>query len=185
MVNEISSSIEIQCANRLDTLYRQSHTWLVKVGYNITKNKEESEDLVMELYEYLHKKQNQKLFWGDSYNTMYCMQFLKHRWINKTKKLNRTTYIDEFYTNQPEEVYDIDKDIAMMNAHAAVIDEIQRLKKTKNFAPAMLYELYWSSDDTLQELADKIGISKSTAFINIKKIRAHLKSIITNPFISQ
>lgn len=183
MVNEISSSIEIQCAKRLDTLYRQSHTWLVKVGYNITKNKQESEDLVMELYEYLHKKRNQKLFWGDSYNTMYCMSFLKHRWINKTKKLNRTTYIDEFYTNQPEEIYDIDKDIAMMNAHTAVMDEIQRLKKTKNFAPAMLFELYWSSDDTLQQLADKIGISKSTAFINIKKIRAHLKSTINNPFV--
>jgi DNA-directed RNA polymerase specialized sigma24 family protein len=184
MVNEISSSIEIECAKRLDTLYRQSHTWLVKVGYNITKNKQESEDLVMELYEYLHKKRNKKLFWGDSYNTMYCMSFLKHRWINKTKKLNRTTYIDEFYTNQPEEVYDIDRDIAMMNAHTAVMDEIQRLKKTRNFAPAMLWEMYWSSDDTLQQLADKIGISKSTAFINIKKIRKHLKEVINNPFLT-
>jgi len=184
MVNEISSSIEIQFEKRLETLYRQSHTWLVKVGYNITKNKQESEDLVMELYEYLHKKPNQKLFWGDSYNTMYCMSFLKHRWINKTKKLNKTTYIDEFYTNEPEEIYDIDRDISMMNTHTAVMDEIQRLKKTKNFAPAMLFELYWSSDDTLQQLADKIGISKSTAFINIKKIRKHLKEVINNPFIS-
>ena len=184
MVNEISSSVETQCAKRLDTLYRESHNWLLKVSYNITKNREEGEDLVMELYEYLHKKQNTKLFWGDSYNTMYCMSFLKHRWLNKTKKLNRITYIDEFYTNQPEEVYDIDRDIAMMNAHTAVMEEIKRLKTTKNFGPAMLYEIYWSSDDTLQQLADKIGISKSTAFINIKKVRAHLKSTINNPFIS-
>jgi len=184
MVNEISSSVETQCAKRLETLYRESHNWLLKVGYNITKNRQEGEDLVMELYEYLHKKQNTKLFWGESYNTMYCMSFLKHRWINKTKKLNRMTYIDEFYTNEAEEVYDIDRDIAMMNAHTAVMEEIQRLKKTKNFGPAMLYEIYWSSDDTLQQLADKIGISKSTAFINIKKVRAHLKSIISNPFTS-
>ena len=184
MINEVSSSIETQCAKRLDTLYRDSYKWLLKVGYNITKNKEESEDLVMELFEYLHRKQNPKLFYADSYNLMYCMSFLKHRWINKTKKLNRITYIEEYYTNQPEEVYDMDMDIAMMDAHTAVMNEIQRLKKTRNFGPAMLWDLYWGSDDTLQEVADKIGISKSTMFINIKKVRVHLKKIINNPFIS-
>lgn len=185
MINEVSSSIGRECAKRLDTLYRESHGWLVKVGYNITKNKEESQDLVMELYEYLHKKQNTKLFWGESYNIMYCQQFLKHRWINKTKKLNRTTYITDFYTNKAEEVYDIDTDILMMDTHTAVMNEIQRLKKTKNFAPAMLWEMYWGSEDTLQQLADKIGISKSTAFLNIKKIREHLKTTINNPFLPQ
>jgi len=185
MINEVSSSVASQCAKRLETLYRENHSWLLKVSYNITKNKEESADLVMELYEYLHRKQNIKLFYGESYNTMYCMSFLKHRWLNKTKKLNRTTYIDEYYTNEAEEVYDIDRDIAMMNAHNAVLDEIQRLKKTRNFGPAMLWDLYWGSDDTLQQIADKIGISKSTAFINIKKVRTHLKKIIPNPFISQ
>jgi DNA-directed RNA polymerase specialized sigma24 family protein len=183
MINEVSSSIETQCAKRLDTLYREHHSWLLKVGYNITKNKSESEDLVMELYEYLHRKQNQKLFWGESYNTMYCLSFLKHRWLNKTKKLNRTTYITEYYTNEADEVYDIDRDIAMMNAHTDIMNEIQRLKKTRNFAPAMLWEMYWTSDDTLQSLADKIGISQSTCFIHIKKIRAHLNKTITNPFI--
>jgi predicted DNA-binding protein YlxM (UPF0122 family) len=43
--------------------------------------------------------------------------------------------------------------------------------------------MYWiENDDTLQELADKIGISKSTCFIAIKKIRKHLKEVIDNPF---
>jgi DNA-directed RNA polymerase specialized sigma subunit len=47
----------------------------------------------------------------------------------------------------------------------------------------MIYEIYWTSEDTLQEVADKIGISKSTTFIAIKKIRKHLKGLIKNPFI--
>lgn len=183
MNSEVTSSVALECARRLETLYRESHTWLTQVSYNITKNKEESEDLVGELYEYLHKKQNTKLFYLNSYNLMYCMAFLKHRWINKTKKLNRTQYFEEITTDGPEEVYDVEKDMAIMKAHSEVMNEIKRLKQTKHFAPAMIYEIYWTSDDTLQEVADKIGISKSTAFINIKKIRAHLKKIIKNPFI--
>jgi DNA-directed RNA polymerase specialized sigma24 family protein len=182
MINDITSSIAEECEKRLDTLYRESHTWLLQVSYNITKNREESEDLTMELYEYLIKKQNPKIFYLKSYNLMYCMAFLKHRWINKTKKLNRITYVGEFQTNEPDEVYDVDRDIAIMKAHEEVQSEIKRLKKTKHFAPAMIYEMYWASEDTLQELADKIGISKSTCFIHIKKIRQHLKKVIDNPF---
>ena len=182
MKNDITSSIAEECEKRLDTLYRESHTWLLQVSYNICKNKEESEDLCMELYEYLIKKQNPKIFYLKSYNLMYCMAFLKHRWINKTKKLNRITYVSEFQTNEPDEVYDVDRDIAIMQAHEEVQSEIKRLKNTKGFAPAMLYEMYWGSEDTLQELADKIGISKSTCFRHIKKIRQHLKKVIDNPF---
>jgi predicted DNA-binding protein YlxM (UPF0122 family) len=42
--------------------------------------------------------------------------------------------------------------------------------------------MYWQSEDTLQELADKIGISKSTVFIQIKRMRKHLEKVIDNPF---
>jgi DNA-directed RNA polymerase specialized sigma24 family protein len=183
MVNELTGSMAVECAKRLETLFRESHIWLSQVSYNITKNKEEAEDLCGELYEYLHKKQNPKLFYLNSYNLMYCMAFLKHRWINKTKKLNRTQYFEEITVDEPDEVYDVDRDIAIMRAHDEVINEIKRLKGTKHFGPAMIYEIYWTSDSTLQEVADKIGISKSTVFINIKKIRAHLKKMINNPFV--
>ena len=36
--------------------------------------------------------------------------------------------------------------------------------------------------EIVQELADKIGISKSTVFIGIKKVRKHLQKVIDNPF---
>lgn len=182
-MNEVTGSIAMECNRRLETLYKDSYTWLLQVSYNITKSRIESEDLVGELFEYLHRKQNPKLFYLNSYNLMYCMAYLKHRWINKTKKLNRIDYWEEFNPNEADEVYDLDKDMAIMRAHEEVLNEIQRLKKTKHFAPAMIWEIYMSSDDTLQEVADKIGISKSTTFIHIKKIRQHLKKIIQNPFI--
>jgi predicted DNA binding protein len=38
------------------------------------------------------------------------------------------------------------------------------------------------SDDTLDEVANKIGISKSTTFLAVRKVRRILKEVIDNPF---
>ena len=59
---EVSGSIEMECERRLSNLYNESHGWLLKVANKVTKHQETSEDLVQELYEYLHKKKNTKLF---------------------------------------------------------------------------------------------------------------------------
>ena len=182
--NEVTGSIEAECERRLTNLYKQSNTWLLKVSYNICKSYETSEDLVQELYEYLHNKKNPKLFFGeDSYNLIYCMKFIRHRFINKTKKLNRTKYIGEIYCdNSADETYDIDYDLAIEEAYKNVKEELEHIKKTKDFASAMLYEHYWFSDCTLDQVASKINISKSTTFLQIKKVRNRLKGTIKNPF---
>lgn len=183
MYNELSSSMEISCNKRLENFYNDSNVWLSQVSYNITKNREESEDLVADLWEYLIKKCNPKLYWKDSYNRMYCMAFLKHRWINKVKKLNRVKYIGEVLHDDPVEEYNYDLDESIERAHEEVMQEIKRLQRTKMWPSAKLWEMYWcEGDDTLQELADKIGISKSTVFIGIKKVRKHLKNVIETPF---
>ncbi len=182
MSNELTSSMQTECNRRLENFYKDSNIWLHQVSYNITKNREESEDLVADLWEYLIKKCNPKLYWKDSYNRMYAMAFLKHRWINKTKKLNRVKYVGEIVHDDPFEEYDYDLDMGIVSAHEEVLAELKRLQTTKLWTSAKLYSLYWESDDTLQELADKIGISKSTVFIQIKRMRQHLKTVIDNPF---
>jgi DNA-directed RNA polymerase specialized sigma24 family protein len=179
---EVSGSIQLECKRRLENLYSESHSWLLQTAQKVTKNREESEDLISELYEYLHKKQNNRIFFDNSYNLIYCMHFIKHRWINKTKKLKRLQYQEDIFTDDPSEEYDVDRDLGIMKAYDEVMGEIQRLKQTRQFASAMLYELYWTSDDTLQEVADKIGISKSTTFISVKKIRKYLENTLENPF---
>ena len=182
MSNELTSSMETECNRRLENFYKDSNIWLHQVSYNITKNREESEDLVADLWEYLIKKCNPKLFWHDSYNRMYAMAFLKHRWINKVKKLNRIKYVGDIVHDDPFEEYDYDLDQNVEKAHEEVMSEIKRLQRTRMWTSAKLYEMYWTSEDTLQELADKIGISKSTVFIGIKKVRKHLKNVVDNPF---
>jgi DNA-directed RNA polymerase specialized sigma24 family protein len=176
----------ISCNKRLENFYKDSSVWLHQVSYNITKNREESEDLVADLWEYLIKKCHPKLYWKDSYNRMYAMAFLKHRWINKVKKLNRVKYVGEIVHDEPFEEYDYDLDMNVVTAHQEVLQELKRLERTKLWTSAKLYQLYWvENDDTLQQLADKIGISKSTCFIAIKKIRKHLKEVIDNPFTNK
>ena len=180
---EVTGSIELECDRRLSNLYIESNKWLLQVAFKITKNTENAEDLVQELYEYLHLKKNQRLFWGEnSYNLLYCSKFIKHRFINKTKKLNRTTYVEEVWDTEFDVPYDEDKDLQIQQAHQEVLNEVKRLKSTKMFASAMIWELYWCSDDTLDEVAKKIKISKSTTFLAVKKIRKHLEKVIENPF---
>jgi len=183
MKAEVSSSIKDICNSCLDTLYRESHEWLLKAAYNICKSKEESEELVSDLYVYLAKECRPKLFWGNSYNLMYCHKFLKHRWFNRAEKLNRYSYTENIMIMDKEtEEYDEAKDRAIMEAYEGVISELKNLSVTKQWPAARLYELYWMSSDTLNEVAKKIGISKSTTFLAIKKIRKHMQGVINNPF---
>lgn len=182
ILTQITGSIQQQCTIRLENLYKNSHIWLLKASHNITGNADDAQDLVQDLYQYLLEKCNPKLFYLDSYNLLYLHRFLTHRWINRRKKNNRISYVGEIYNDDPAEEYDIERDEDIMRAYNDVMDEINRLKKTRGFASAMLFELYWCSEDTLQDVATKIGISKSTVFIAIKKIRKHMAATIKNPF---
>jgi RNA polymerase sigma factor (sigma-70 family) len=180
---EVSGSIEFECERRLINFYRDSYKALIQIANKVTKNKESSEDIVMELMEYLHIKKNPKLWWGkDSYNIMYASKFIKHRYLNKTKKLNRITYVEEVYTDEIEIPYDEERDIQIQKAHDEVMRELKHLEQTKMWTSSKIFQLYWMSDKTLDQTAKDIGISKSTVFLSVKKIRKYLAEIINNPF---
>jgi predicted DNA-binding protein YlxM (UPF0122 family) len=81
-----------------------------------------------------------------------------------------------------QEGNDIDRDIQLMETWERVQIELSRLKSTKQFAPATIFEMYMMTDDKMMDVANKIGISKSTTFSCIKKIKKHLQNEIKNPF---
>lgn len=182
---EITGSLNIECNKRLETLYTKHHNWLGAVAYNICKNQTISEDLVSQLYLYLSEKCNPDIWYLDNYNLQYCRSFIQSRFINKIKRdqkiLNRGNFIEEGWDIQDTE-YDIDADLAIDEAYDEVREELERMKKKKGFASAMIYEHYWFSDKTLDEVSKDIGISKSTTFLAVKKTKGHLKKVINNPF---
>lgn len=184
-MNEYTQSIQNECAKRLEVLYNNHHNWLGSVAYNISKDKIHTEDLVSELYLYLSEKCNPKIWYKDSFNLQYCRQFILSRFLNQKKRDNKTTHTENFAGSSWEkeyEEYDYDKDIRIEEAYDDIKSELDSLKKKKGWSSAMIYEHYWMSDRTLDEVSKDIGISKSTVFLAVKKTKKHLKNNIQNPF---
>jgi len=176
-------SLERECDWRLENLCRDSHIWLLQVATNITRHTENAEDAVSELYVYLQTTKNPKIFWGNSYNLIYCMRAIKSRWLNRVIRGCKTqSYSDMSKWDTTDTPYDIDRDMELAGTYDDVLAELRRLKGTKQFAQAQIFEMYALTDDTMMDVANKIGISKSTTFSCIKKIKGHLKFNIQNPF---
>ena len=168
-------------SQRLDVLYRKHHQWLMAVSYNLCKNVDTANDLVGELYIYLSEKENKKLYYLDSFNLKYCQLFLSSRFINKVNRDKKMVVTETFKDNLDEE-YDVDGDTRLENSWNELIETLDDLKTSPMWSSAKLYEMYQFEDMTMEELSKKIGISKSTTFLNIKKVREHLRENINNPF---
>ena len=176
---------EIQKENnrRLDILFRKKNDWLMSAAYNITKDREAAEELVAELYSYIAERGNPNIWWGeDEYNMMYLHAFLKTRWINQIKQRDKNVRLSDSWDTVDEE-YNVELDIKMQESYDAIVTEINELQRTKMWSSARLAELYFFTPDmTLDKLSKDIGISKSTSFLNIKKIKQHIRLTKENPF---
>lgn len=170
---------------RVEVLYKKHYIWLLQSSKNITRNKLEAEDLIGDLMIYLLEKGTPKIYYKDSINTMYCYRFLQTRWVNKIVKKNKLKIKDSLtplHYEVLDEIYSVEEDERIMEAFDSVQIELERLSKTRDWPKAKLFSLYYDSDDTMLQVANKIGICKSTMFINIKRIREHLKETCPNPF---
>jgi len=181
------SKLEIENNKRLEVLYRESHLWLCSATFNIVKNKETANDLVGDLYVYLGEKVRPHIWWGKSFNVMYCYSFVKSRFLNKIKRDKKIKYqADNPVDNTPDIEYDEEWDIKLEESYNEVVAELKHMEYTKQWASSKLYQLYAFDDKmTLEKLAKEIKISKSTAFLNCKKTKVHLKRILNNPFIEK
>jgi DNA-directed RNA polymerase specialized sigma24 family protein len=168
---------------RLENLYKESHGWLMAVAFNTSKDRDIANELVSELYLYLAEKVNPSIWWGvNSMNLMYCHAFIKTRFLNKIKVLQRLTTISPYYDTIDEE-YDIEFDEKLDIAYNQTIEELKAMERTKNWPASKLYQMYAFNDEmTLDKLSREVKISKSTAFLQIKKAKKHLKETINNPF---
>tara|TARA_R110000772_G_scaffold18956_1_gene53370 strand:- start:850 stop:1422 length:573 start_codon:yes stop_codon:yes gene_type:complete len=180
-----SGSIDIEINKRLGILYTNHNQWLLAVAYNKSKCKQVSQDLVQDLYVYLAEKKNPKIFFNDSFNLLYCYNFLSSRFINYIKRQNKNLYLDIFeneWRDKEDNVYDVEADKQLEHAYDTIKKELDLMKTTRMWPSAKIYELYAFSDLTMEQLSNNIDVSKSTVFLNIKKIKLHLKALIDNPF---
>ena len=166
---------------RLDWLYKNHRNWLKSVAMKLCKDVDIADDLISQLYLYLAERCDERLWYAESFNLQYCRSFIQSRFYNLAKVSGRSAYLDDEFEIE-EEVYDVAEDERIDKAYSQTMEELERLSKTKQWAAARLFQMYHFSDMTLETLSKEIGISKSTSFINVKKIKNHLKEKIDNPF---
>lgn len=178
-----AEEIQLENNRRLDILYRTKNDWLMASSYNITKDREAAQELVAELYTYIAERGNPNIWWGrDEYNMMYLHAFLRTRWINQIKQNSKNVPLSDKWDEVDEE-YNEELDTKIQRAYDDIVEEIQQLQKTKMWSSARLAELYFFTPDmTLDKLSKDIGISKSTSFLNIRKIKQHIRLTKENPF---
>ena len=176
------NKIQTENNKRLDVLFRKSHGWLSAVAYNLSKDKEVADELVGELYLYLAEKCNPALWYLDSFNLMYAHAFLNSRFLNRIKAAKRNVPLSDSYDDVENE-YDVDADERVEDVYNQMVDELKRLERTKLWAPSKIYQLYaFDKEMTFEKLASELKLSKSTVYLNCKKIKKHLKDNLDNPF---
>ena len=176
------NKIQIENNKRLDILFRKSHNWLSAVAFNLSKDKEVADELVGELYLYLAEKCNPALWYLDSFNLMYAHAFLNSRFLNRIKAAKRNVPLSDSY-DEVEEEYNVDADEKVEDVYNKMVDELKRLERTRLWAPSKIYQLYaFDKEMTFEKLASELKLSKSTVYLNCKKIKKHLKDNLDNPF---
>ena len=177
---KIKARLSPENSKRLDILYRRHNKWLHQCARNITGSEILAQELVSSLYEWLANNITDKIYWGeDDVNLKYCHQFLKTRWINRVKRDGRLT---DSVPEVQEEGYDEEMDKRIEKAYSDVMKELEEMKKRQGWQKAMIWQIYTEEGNTLGSVAKKIGISKSTVFSNVEKVREHLRTTICNPF---
>jgi len=166
---------------RLDVLHRNHYKWLFSCAFKVSKCKVTTEDLIQELYIYLAERNDEKLYYADSFNLQYCRSFLLSRFYNLAKIENRRNPLSDDYEKE-ETPYDLEWDLKLQHSYGKVINELNSMKREKGWSAAMLAEMYFFSDMTFENLAKEINISKSTAFLNVRKVKEKLKERLENPF---
>jgi DNA-directed RNA polymerase specialized sigma24 family protein len=176
------NKIQSENNKRLDILFRKSHGWLSAVAFNLAKDKEVADELVGELYLYLAEKCNPALWYLDSFNLMYAHAFLNSRFLNRIKAAKRNVPLSDSY-DEVENEYDVDADEKVEDVYNKMVDELKRLERTKLWAPSKIYQMYaFDKEMTFEKLASELKLSKSTVYLNCKKIKKHLKDNLDNPF---
>ena len=178
----ISSGSFCENNKRLEVLHKQHNKWLQQVAYNLSGNIDVTQDLVQELYLYLANKVNPNLWYSDSFNLKYCHSFLQSRYVNLIKRENKNVYNQYAFKDKKDVPYDEDWDTLIQKTYEDVQSEIKELQRTPMWASAKIYEMYAFGDTTMEKLSEEVGISKSTTFLNIKRIKEHLKENLKNPF---
>jgi DNA-directed RNA polymerase specialized sigma24 family protein len=166
----------MQTNNELITrLYTKSHIWLTKCAYNFTKNEEQAEELLQEVYLYLLEMPNiEKIIFNKTeLNLLYIYRIIKTRYLKSISK-NNTIGITED-VDCPSDDYDYIADADFERTLAIVQHELSDSGSLYWFDKRLL-QVYIDDDHSLTSLSEATKISRSACWNSISKTKKHLKN---------
>ena len=178
--------MDLENNKRLEILYTKHNDWLFKVALNLSKNIMDAEDMVQNLYIYLSLKGTPNIYYLDSYNLKYCYSFIRTRFINskKAKKLDITD--DDLLNIDISDIeYNYIEDQIIEETYNNVKVLLKQMKRTnKKWGQSLIFEMYNNTEKktTIEGLAKKLNLSKSTVFLTIKSVKEIIKQEIEDPF---
>ena len=178
--------MDLEKSRRLDVLYRKHNDWLLKVALNLSRNTNDAEDMVQNLYIYLATKGTPNIYYLDSYNLKYCYSFIRTRFINskKAKKLDITD--DDLLNIDISDIeYNYIEDQIIEETYNNVKSLLKQMKGTnKKWGQSLIFEMYNNTENkmTIDSLSNKLNLSRSTVFLTIKYVKEVIKQEIENPF---
>lgn len=178
----VSGSIEWENHWRLENLFKKHHNQLKTFSKQMSSGDTDLEnDIVGDLYLYLTKP-NPKIWFADSFNLIYCKAFINSRILNWKQREKRMIKMGERRYDLADTEYDDTLDKRIDEEYNKLIEHLNQKKKEKGWQSYMLFEIYHFGENTMQELSSKIGLSKSTIFLNTRKVKRELKETLNNPF---
>jgi DNA-directed RNA polymerase specialized sigma24 family protein len=155
--------------------YKKHHNWLSQVAYNFTKNKDNAEELVQNLYlKLMELKDVNKILYNNDINLFYTYKMLRSIYLNGLKKQTPTLPLDDDLYNLPTDSYSYEAD----NMFEKMIELANEALDKAYWFDAQLLRTYIEEEHSIQSLHDATGISNSTIFTSMKKTKLYIREYV-------
>ena len=160
----------------VDHSYRKHNTWLLQVAYNLTKSKDNAQELVQELYlKMMEIKDVNKIMYNNDVNLFYLYKMLRSIYLNGIKKQTNHLPIDDDLLNKPADSYDYVAD----NDFERALELTNEALDGMYWFDSKLLRVYLEENHSIQSLHDATGISNSTIWTSMKKTKQYVRDYIS------
>jgi len=156
--------------------YRKHNTWLVQCAYNLTKSKDNAQELVQDLYlKMMEIKDIEKIMYNNDVNLYYLYKMLRSIHLNGIKKqTNNLPLNDDLYNLRAEEYnYEADNDFER------ALELTNEALDGMYWFDSKLLRVYLEESHSIQSLHDATGISNSTIWTSMKKTKQYVREYIS------
>ena len=160
----------------VEIVYRNHHTWIKQVAYNLTNNVDDADDLTQELYAYLMQMVDiNKIQYGQTVNLFYVYKILRSKFLNSIKQSKKITIlpVEEDFLEIEDTEYSLERD-AEFEGMLEITKHL--LESDVHWFDSKLLQTYIGEDHSIASLHVATGISKSSIWTSLDKTRKFIRN---------